>query len=270
MDAGAGAHFREGPITSLVFPTYNPGPSIERTWSEVREFLRTAPGKWEILFVCDGCTDNSADRLLHLSRGHSDRVRVMSYTPNRGKGYAVRQGLEAAHGEWRIFTDVDLAYGFGDVLRLAEELRTGAAVVIASRTHPNSQIVLPARHLNYVFRRHLQSMVFSALTRTLLPIEHRDTQAGLKGFSRKAVESLLPHLECDGFGFDCEVLTACKHLRISVTEIPVSVQYNVLGSTTGVHGTRRMIAELWRIRRRWLHFQMPAGEATTSDIRRAA
>src|SRR5262249_32473764 len=83
-------------LTSLVFPTYNPGPLVERTWRDVRAFLHGAPGEWEILFVCDGCNDGSPERLAELSRAEGERVRVLSYTPNRGKGYAVRHGLAAA------------------------------------------------------------------------------------------------------------------------------------------------------------------------------
>src|SRR5262249_46700329 len=44
------------PSLSLIFPTYNPGPRLERTWEEVGRFVRTAAADWEVLFVCDGCT----------------------------------------------------------------------------------------------------------------------------------------------------------------------------------------------------------------------
>jgi dolichyl-phosphate beta-glucosyltransferase len=47
---------------------------------------------------------------------------VIGYSPNRGKGYAVRAGLLAARGRFRIFTDVDLAYRLADVARVADEL----------------------------------------------------------------------------------------------------------------------------------------------------
>src|SRR5205085_8390000 len=119
MDARTPERGRDGPLTSLVLPTYNAGPVLERTWREVDHFLRHAPGNWEVLFVCDGCSDDSPGRLADWSRGHGGRVRVLTYAPNRGKGHAVRHGLAAAHGAWRLFTDVDLAYGFDDVLRVA-------------------------------------------------------------------------------------------------------------------------------------------------------
>ena len=52
---------------------------------------------------------------------------------------------------------MDLAYGFDDVLRLAEVLWGGADVAIASRTHPESRLSVPVRLQGYAYRRHLQS-----------------------------------------------------------------------------------------------------------------
>ena len=103
-------------VTSLILPAYNAAARAERTWHELRQFLRRAPGDWEILFVCDGCTDGTSALLERLTRGERERVRVLDLRPNRGKGWAVRTGLSAARGRWRLFTDFDLAYGFDDVL----------------------------------------------------------------------------------------------------------------------------------------------------------
>ena len=239
-------------LTSLVFPAYNPGPrQAERTWAEVRRFLETAPGAWEVVFVCDGCTDGTPERLAALTRAEAGRVRVLSYAPNRGKGYAVRHGLREARGAWRLFTDIDLAYGLDDVLRLARALWGGAEVAVASRTHPESRLVVPVRLQGYAYRRHLQSVVFSALARLILPLTQTDTQAGLKGLSARAAWVVLPHLRCDGFGFDCELLTACARYGLSVAEVPVQVRVEDRASTTGARTMGRMIGELLQIRRAW-------------------
>src|SRR5438132_10013914 len=103
MDAHSSERGRDAPAFSLVFPTYNPGPVLEQTWLDVKRFLRQAPGDWEVLFVCDGCTDGSAAKLVEHAAGEEDRIRVLSYAPNRGKGYAVRQGLQACRGQYRLF-----------------------------------------------------------------------------------------------------------------------------------------------------------------------
>jgi dolichyl-phosphate beta-glucosyltransferase len=241
----------ESALTSLILPAFNPGAFIDRTWREIRQFLRRASSPWEVLFVCDGCTDGSAERLEELSREEPDRVRVLAYRPNRGKGHAVRRGLEAARGRWRLYTDVDLAYSFDDITRVAAALRGGADVAIASRNHPESRLLLAPSLTCYAYRRHVQSVIFSAAVRTLLPLRQRDTQAGLKGLSAPAARRLLPRLSCNGFGFDCELLTACAVDGLHVVEVPVCVHYRDAASTTGFASMARMLRELWQIRRAW-------------------
>jgi dolichyl-phosphate beta-glucosyltransferase len=242
----------EDRLTSLVFPAYNPGAQqTERTWAEVRRFLDESPGRWEVLFVCDGCTDGTPERLAALTRNDSARVRVLSHSPNRGKGYAVRYGLSAACGAYRLFTDFDLAYGWDDLLRVARTLWDGAEAAAASRTHPESRLIVPVGLQGYAYRRHIQSVIFGALARMLLPLKQTDTQAGLKGISARAAWLVLPHLHCDGFGFDCELLTACARYRLPVVEVPVQVRIEDQSSTTGARATWQMIGELLKIRREW-------------------
>jgi dolichyl-phosphate beta-glucosyltransferase len=259
-----------GQVTSLVFPAYNPGPRVERTWQAVQHFLRHAPGRWEVLFVCDGCTDGTPARLEQLIRDVPGPVRLLTYAPNRGKGYAVRRGLEAAAGQWRLFTDVDLAYSLDDVLRLAQALWAGAEVAVASRCHPDSRVVVPPRLQGYAYRRHLQSVLFTALARALLPVRQHDTQAGLKGLSAAVARQVLPRLRCDGFGFDCELLTACAHHGIPVTEVPVCLRYEDTLSTTSAAAVGRMVRELLRIRRDWCRPAAPVPAIPLEPARREA
>ena len=240
-------------VISLVFPTYNPGPAVERTWESVRDFMAVRPDPWEILFVCDGCTDGTPERLEVLRREANDpRLRVGSYQQNRGKGHAVRVGLLAATGTVRVFTDVDLAYSYDDIARLADELQRGAQLAVGSRDHPDSLVRVAVRHLAYIAKRRRQSRVFGWIVRRLLPLTINDTQAGLKGMTAEVAERVLPNLTCDGFGFDCELLTACARYEIPITEVPVCVRYDDAASSTGGLKTIvTMLRELWRIRRRW-------------------
>jgi dolichyl-phosphate beta-glucosyltransferase len=257
-------------LISLVLPAYNPGAGAQTTWHRLREFLATAPGNWEVLFVCDGCTDGTPELLEEWTRPHRHQVRVLSYQPNRGKGYAVCRGLEAARGRWRLFTDFDLAYGFDDILRLVRLLQGGAEAVVASRLHPDSQVLLPACLQGYAYWRFLQSALYSTLVRWLLPLDLRDTQAGLKGFAADVVERLVPHLRCQGFEFDCELLTGCVRLGIPIVEMPVLVRYNNRLSTTNWRTSLRMIHGLWQIRKHWKTMPPHAGGPSETEWRAAA
>lgn len=241
-------------MISLVLPAFNPGQAIEPTWRAVRQFLasRTVVREsWEVVFVLDGCTDDTAERLTRLGCGNDPHARIVSYPRNRGKGHAVRTGLLAARGDVRIFTDVDLAYPFEDILRVAAAISGGAPVAIGSRTHPDSRVLLPMSLLGYAHRRAFQGRLFGLVARALLPVSHHDTQAGLKGMTAGVAEALLPHLECNGFGFDCELLTACARAGVPLVEVPVNVRYDDDASTTGGLSSFKMLGELWRIRRRW-------------------
>lgn len=258
MQARDAEHGREGPAVSLVLPTYNPGARLEPTCRELGSFLDRAGASWEVVFVCDGCTDHAEDELRAWGASIGKQVRVLSHSPNRGKGYTVRRGLAAARGQWLLFTDFDLAYGFDDVLRVLDELRNGADVAIASRLHPDSRLTLPPRLLGYAFRRSLQSSVFSWLVRRILPLTQRDTQAGLKGLKASTARAVVPLMQCDGFGFDCELLAACQRLSLRVAEVPVSVRYDDAASTTGARSMLRMLRELWSIRQAWPRVPAPA------------
>jgi dolichyl-phosphate beta-glucosyltransferase len=262
---------RLGTAFSLVLPTYNPGPQAEKTWRAVSQFVaeQAAGGiAWEILFVLDGCTDETDQRLITLSRG-DPRIRVLSYATNRGKGHAVRVGLLAAQGNYRLFTDVDLAYSFEDIGRVADALRSGAEVAIASREHPDSRMLVPPTRLGYTYRRRLQSLMFRTTVRQLLALPHRDTQAGLKGMTAAVAERVIPELTCNGFAFDCEFLTACAKGGIAVTETPVCVRYDESASTTGTVSGLRMLREVWSIRRRWRTRTLPPAPLTATALKAA-
>jgi dolichyl-phosphate beta-glucosyltransferase len=246
-------------MTSLVFPTYNPGPAVDRTWAAAATFVREQPTPWEVLFVCDGCTDGTPHRLEKLRAATPGfRPRVLSYSPNRGKGHAVRTGLLAARGSVRVFADVDLAYRFDDIARVAEAVRTGAQVAVGSRDHPDSLVQVPARHLGYVYRRRMQSVAFRAIARTLLPVGTTDTQAGLKGMTAAVAERVLPNLTRDGFGFDCEFLAACARYGVPLTEVPVCVRYDDDATKTCLKTVARMLWDVWQVRRRWRAGAFPA------------
>jgi dolichyl-phosphate beta-glucosyltransferase len=243
-------HRTRSGLLSLVLPAYNPGADIEVSLRALSEFLQQREANWEVVIVCDGCTDDTPERL----RAWQERLpalRVLSYTANRGKGFALRTGLRAARGEWRLFTDIDLSYPFTDVLRVAEQLCAGDELVIASRRHAESRLVLPPDLMGPAYRRHLQSTLFSRLVRACLPLTQEDTQAGLKGMSARVAEVIIPQLRCDGFGFDCELLTACTHYGVGITEVPVCVRYEQASSTVKPMSIVRTIRELWKIRRTW-------------------
>lgn len=250
-----------------MLPLYNPGDTLHTTLQALAGFVDSVTAQWEIVFVADGCTDGSVQEIENWIRDRDD-VQLIQYAPNCGKGHAVRRGLLAAKGAYRIFTDIDLAYNFDDIQRVAWCLRRGDHVVIGSRGHAESTIQLSPQALGYAWLRQQQSRVFARVVRLMLPIIQRDTQAGLKGFSEQFVSLVIPKLTCEGFGFDCELSTACVRMGFSITEVPVHVRCDLHRSTTNPRATLRMLKDIWRIRQQWPATVSPS--ARQSSLKEAA
>jgi hypothetical protein len=97
----------------------------------------------------------------------------------------------------------------------------------------------------------VQSLAFAWLARMVLGFPYRDPQAGLKGMHAAVAQFLLPRLACNGFAFDCEVLTACARLAIPVEEVPVRVRFDDRRTTTSVRTSLRTVRDLLAIGRAW-------------------
>lgn len=100
---------------SLIIPMYNEEAILPATLATLHAYMQAHFDDYEILFSDDGSTDRSREIVETCGLPH---VRVISYAKNRGKGCAVRQGMLAAAGDVRLFTDCDLAYGTDVIRRL--------------------------------------------------------------------------------------------------------------------------------------------------------
>ena len=103
-----------------------------------------------------------------------------------GKGYSIRNGILNSRGKYIIFTDIDMAYSKSNLLSVLEKLESGHPLVVGNRRLPESVYVVNNALVRYVYRRHRGGNAFNTLVRLLFGLTTRDTQSGLKGFSRNA------------------------------------------------------------------------------------
>src|SRR5438093_1035506 len=80
------------PRCTLVVPTYNAAGFIADTVERLRVFVADHP-RWVVLFVCDGCSDDTVARLSAELSPASPSLLLHTYQDNRGKGYALRRAL---------------------------------------------------------------------------------------------------------------------------------------------------------------------------------
>jgi dolichyl-phosphate beta-glucosyltransferase len=209
---------------SLVLGCYNAAPHIEKRLLEVVAFLDSTKRDYELLIVEDGSLDDSLPILRRLE-AVVPTLNVLRNPRNMGKGYSIRNGVLNSRGKYIIFTDVDMAYSKRNLLAVLERLESGEPLIVGNRRLPESVYVVNNALVKYVYRRHRLGGAFNTLIRLLFGLTTRDTQSGLKGFSRSAAARIFQQVYTDGFLFDIEIFIRSRALGIPVSEVPVELTY---------------------------------------------
>lgn len=199
---------------SLVIPAYNEKNIIENTVGTAMSRLALIDPEYEIIVVDDGSTDGTLDRLRALEGAH---LRLEGYSPNRGKGVAVRLGMLSAQGKYIFCTDADLAYGLEYILTMLRKLEeTGCDLVIGSRRLDDQG------YRDYPLIRLITSKSFALLVRLISGLPY-DTQCGIKGYRCQAARALFSKCETEGFAYDFEILLRAQKAGMRIEQEAVSV-----------------------------------------------
>ena len=214
----------EPPRLSIIFPAYNEADGMLSALEAALRYVEAREIDGEIIVVDDGSRDATGEIAREFAASHR-QVRVLSHAPNRGKGYAVKQGMLAACGERRVFLDVDLATPVEEIDKLLEALDLGAEVAIGTRYVSASAVEVKQR-----LPRRLMGSVFRLLARLLLRLPTSDFTCGLKGFRAEVAEELFGRLGEPGWAFDVELILLAIRSGRRLVEAPIRWR-DVRGST---------------------------------------
>jgi dolichyl-phosphate beta-glucosyltransferase len=227
---------------SIVIPAYNEGQRLAPTLERVLAYVRQQGWEAEVIVVNDGSSDNTAEIVREFG-AKNPRLRLVENPGNRGKGYAVRNGMLNAHGEIIVFSDADLSSPIEEMPKLLQALAAGADIAIGSRwLRPELQLHRQSLH------RQLFGRIFNGLNRLILGLQFKDTQCGFKAFTRKAAQTILPLQQIERWGFDPEILFLARKFGFRVDEI--AVRWAHVGGTriNPLMDGARMFQEMVRIR----------------------
>ena len=176
------------------------------------------PFDYEIIVVNDGSTDDTGE--LSTKMLLDDRIRVIGYDKNRGKGFALKYGFKNSKGDLVAFVDADSDIPFNRIKSFIETLEKNKSdIVIGSKYLPESRFKSP-------LSRRILSRGYNLLVKILLKINVSDTQVGFKVFRRKVLEDVFPRVLVKRFAFDAELLTVSNMRGYSISEVPVEVNHN--------------------------------------------
>lgn len=203
-----------------MIPAYNEENRLPATLARLVSYLDSSPfgalGSVEVLIVDDGSRDRTAALVEDFSRIYA-AVRLVRNPGNQGKGFAVRNGMLQAQGEWILFTDADLSSPIEEVEKLVAAVRERKADgAIGSRALDRKLVTV---HQS-VFREY-SGRFFNLVMRLITGLPFADTQCGFKLFRRDAAHEVFRRVRIPGFGFDVEALFIANRLRYEVVEVPV-------------------------------------------------
>jgi len=232
---------------SLIIPAYNEDRRIEHCVREVANWVRGRPGglDWEVILVDDGSTDGTAKKAAELASREKLALRVVSYSPNRGKGAAIREGVLASSGDPLLISDTDLSTPLTEWTKLADEL-AAHPIAIGSRALQDDLV----RKKQAPHRIRL-GKAGNGIIRLFAVRGISDTQCGFKLFRGDAARALFRDARIDRFAWDVEILHLAQKRGLAIAEVPV-LWFNSPESKVRV--VRDALQTLWDVLRiRWMH-----------------
>lgn len=208
-----------GQKLSIVMPAYNEGENIFDNLKRVSYVVSGFMKEYEIVVVNDGSIDKTKEEIKRYMK-IDNHVCLVSYRKNRGKGYAIKVGVERASGDYIAFLDSDLDLPPEQIKHYMLPLINGETdVVIGSKMHKDSQLDYP------LIRRGI-SLVYYCILRGLFHLKIKDTQTGLKVFRADALKSVISLIKTRGYAYDIEILVALNSRGYRIMEMPVKLVFH--------------------------------------------
>lgn len=252
------------PDISIVIPAYNEARRLPATLDHIQRYLANSAMSAEVIVVDDGSQDSTAE-VVRQRAGQWPQLRLVSAERNEGKGAAVRLGMAAAGGRYRIFSDADLSVPIEDMELLLQALHAGPGVAIASRALRESRV-----ELHQPWYRETMGKIFNKLVRIFVLGGVGDTQCGFKAFTAEVADRVFPPLQTRGFGFDVEVLYRAKQAGYQIVEVPTRWINSPQSRVHPIRHSLAMILELLAIPDRVRRHPTPTVKAEPNERRASA
>lgn len=225
--------------TSVVIPCFNDANVLHRNLPFLIKKLDSMSFSYEIIIADDGSSEGESIKKIAENAG----CRFVALPQNLGKGAAVREGMLAANGEFRIFMDADIPFELDALDKFLHYLDFKEFdLVVGDRTLPESS------YLNEIPRiRKVGSYIFSFISGRFVAGGYFDTQCGMKGFRAETAKDLFSVARVNRFGFDVELLYIALKRNYDIKKLPVVLRCQEGSSVKIIRDGIGMVYDLFRV-----------------------
>lgn len=203
----------EGFRLSVLVPVYNECGTV----AEVLKRLRQTGLPLQIILIDDGSNDGSSEVLQSLV-GDAD-VTLIQHPHNRGKGAAIRSGIDAASGDVIVIQDADSEYDPGDLRGLLQPLIEGSADVVYGTRYGHCD-----RQVSPWWHQAVNSLI-TLLASVAIGPRLSDVETCYKMAKATHFKEIVPFLKEDRFGIEIELTARWARLNLRFTERPIRYQH---------------------------------------------
>lgn len=203
---------------SVIIPAYSEVGRIEKTLGSISSYLQGKSYSYEILVVCDGPKDKTADIVRDFTLTIPN-LRMIDRKKNMGKGYTIKEGMLAAKGKIRLFTDADNSTDISYFEKMRPLFDKGYDIVISTRDPkdaPGATQDVPQawykRIMGNMGNLYIQIMAVPGIW---------DTQNGFKAFRDYVAEKIFNVTRINRWAFDVEVLALARKFGYKIGIIPI-------------------------------------------------
>lgn len=208
---------------SIVIPTLNEEKNIRILLQQIDH------KKYEIIVVDGGSTDKTVEI--------AKRFGVIILYTSKGKGAALRKGMDAARSDIIVTMDADLSHRISEINLLIEAVKSGYDICMGSR------FIMGGGTDDMPLYRKLGNKFFIWLVNALWGTNYSDLCYGYRSFRKSVIKKL--NLESDGFGIETEISIKAAKKKLKIIEIPSYEKKRLHGE-----GKLRSFGDGWRIFRR--------------------
>jgi len=205
---------------SIILPCYKPpenwANNIITNYFQLKEIISE---EIEIIVIQDGICNGVNDSDIKKISESISNFKFIKYEINKGKGYAIRQGVTISTDDIIIYTDIDFPYTINSILNVYKSLKEGKYDIAVGVKNQSYYMQVP-------FSRRIISKGFRKLIRFFLSIPTTDTQCGLKGFVKEIKPAFLK-TTIDRYLFDLEFIRNSYKSGYKIITIPIDLNENV-------------------------------------------
>lgn len=200
---------------NIIVPCYNPIKNWEIDFSykaiELENLITDA--QLTFILVNDGSTLNFDTTVAQSLRKSIQNVEIIHLENNKGKGAAIKNGIQHYTADYYIYYDIDFPFGLNCISEIYKQLQLGNDIIVTNRGDEYLKL-LP-------FKRRLLSKFIRILNKYYFSFKYYDTQSGLKGFNNNG-KKVFEFIKSNSFVFDIEIMLFAKKMKLKISEIHVS------------------------------------------------